>query len=821
MNILNKYLYRVIVEKKGRMFLLLFSIVISTALLILSLATIDLITEMYVDQAKKEYGSYNVQIKSSNGDLFNYEDLIIDDSNSKKMTMIESNGYVADSQEKEFKVLGIDKEELDNFDCMNEIVSKNEEFKDKKVIISKKTKKELNVELGEKISLCINGQKAEYEVTSIYEKEGLFCNDGEENFTVIIPKENAESYLNEKEKISLVFLAVKSNDINKWIENFNINNDNLNVIASKTYDEEVIYSQLEWIQQPMIFMLIITLLMTAFIIISAFNLIISERIKVMGTFLSQGATNGQIMRLLVKEGIIYGIIGGIIGLILGTFMTKFISNYSVYGFSFSKYENYSISKVYLLIGFIFAIIFSGITVIISVSKISKISIKDIILDKVKEQDMKKSKSYVVGIILILIVCILNAFEKKVDYIFSIPCICIYIIAAILVISFLVKAICVPIAKFFKGRQVIGMLAFKNLSTSNIMCGNITLISVCIMSIVIISSLSNSIIEVINGSFEKMNFDICVVSNYSNSEKVNEKINEEFGDNDVYKVGIVSANLDNDILKPINLYYVEPKKYGGFDDYMYYENKDKQLSELEEEDSGIIICKRVAKNYGIKEGEEISLTVNNKIIKLKVTSIVDPKMYASGNYNIISNKTASEILGYKYSNIYYLKTDLDKEQVKEKLKGLGVEVQDKNDKIEEASSEMKQFVDILSVFSYITIIVGGFGIISNVSISFLQRKKSIAILTSLGMNTKLKSSLLVLESIIMGSIGYIIGIIFGKFSLVLIKPVFKFLMLDLDLTFPITTMALIGILIIIMMVIISLPSIIKCKHMDIVKELKYE
>lgn len=817
MNILNKYLFHTIKEKLFRQFLMLFAIIISTALLILSLSVVDLLTDIYLQQAVEEYGDYNIKIKEANGAVWNLDD-IEELKDITKLSLLESAGYVINDSDKEFIVLGVDYEEFENYSSMKPIETNFSSFDGQKVFISTKVASSLNVAINDIIPLFIDGQEKDYTVVGIYENEGLFKYDGEEVFSVIVPKENLAMYNNDHNNCTTVLGCVDKNSVVDWSNRFNENND---LICTQNYDEVLIKGQFEWIQTPLIFMLIITLMMSTFIISCTFKVIVNERLPIFGTFFSQGATYGQVNRLLLKEGIIYGMFGGLLGCVAGYYLTQFVSNYSVYGMDIAKFEKYSVNTIYYLVGFLFAIILSSVTVLFTVRSIKKMQLKEVILNLISTIQSNRKQMLIVGIVCVCLTAIMSILEEKVSYVLSIPCVCIFLVGAIILIPYIIMIICVPIAKFFRGKSIVAMLAFQNVATTTILKNNITLIAVCIMSITIISSLSASITDVINGSYHRMNFDVCANINISKSGEFSEKLYLEFPDSEIYTVGSITSYLDDDTLKAINMYYVDTENYAGFDDYMEFDNKEKQLAELNEIENGIILSKRMAKTYGIKQGDFIKLAVSDSTYEMLVTSIVDCKMYASGNYNIISKKTAETMFSYDNPTQYYIQTDLSKEDVKDKLKGYGAEIIDKDDLIEDSENEMKQFIDILSVFSYIMMIMAAFGIISNVMISFIQRKKEMAVYTSLGMSNCKKVAVLLLESIFMTLLGIILGVVIGGISLVLIADVFTFLMLDLTLEYNVKILFIVSIATIVLVLLMFIPLIRKFMKINVIKELKFE
>ena len=64
-------------------------------------------------------------------------------------------------------------------------------------------------------------------------------------------------------------------------------------------------------------LLTIVILLSAVIISSSFKLIIVERMPVIGTFFSQGATKKNIIFVLLTESSLFGILGGVLAFLIG------------------------------------------------------------------------------------------------------------------------------------------------------------------------------------------------------------------------------------------------------------------------------------------------------------------------------------------------------------------------------------------------------------------------------------------------------------------------------------------------------------------------
>ena len=160
-------------------------------------------------------------------------------------------------------------------------------------------------------------------------------------------------------------------------------------------------------------------------------------------------------------------------------------------------------------------------------------------------------------------------------------------------------------------------------------------------------------------------------------------------------------------------------------------------------------------------------------------------------------------------------------MKQELSGYGAEITDKQDQVDAAEEEMRQFTDILSVFSYVIMIMGALAVISNVTISFLQRKKDMAVMTSIGISPPQKTGMLLLESLTVAVAGIVFGVISGGISLYLLGDVFTLLMLDLNLGYDGAVLGVISLATVLIVMLTAVPVVIKCEKLDIVKELKYE
>ena len=125
------------------------------------------------------------------------------------------------------------------------------------------------------------------------------------------------------------------------------------------------------------------------------------------------------------------------------------------------------------------------------------------------------------------------------------------------------------------------------------------------------------------------------------------------------------------------------------------------------------------------------------------------------------------------NYYYdcvgilLNEGVDREAFIEKLKK---DYKDRNISIttrEEVSANlhdtMAEMTSLVTGFAMIAIVVGCVGILNNFVISFIERKRSLAVLKSIGMNKKQVKKMLLIEGAIVGIVGAAVGLLGGTLS----------------------------------------------------------
>ena len=133
----------------------------------------------------------------------------------------------------------------------------------------------------------------------------------------------------------------------------------------------------------------------------------------------------------------------------------------------------------------------------------------------------------------------------------------------------------------------------------------------------------------------------------------------------------------------------------------------------------------------------------------------------------------------------------------------------------------QMLIVLSIFSYMAIFIAAIGIFNNISIGFMQRKKEIAVLKSVGMSRWKITEMIIIESILSVVWAVIISVSYVTLGLSLLSRFLNVLNmpLDIEMNFKVVPQYFIASLVIIL--IATIPALIKNRKLSIIQEIRYE
>ena len=213
---------------------------------------------------------------------------------------------------------------------------------------------------------------------------------------------------------------------------------------------------------------------------------------------------------------------------------------------------------------------------------------------------------------------------------------------------------------------------------------------------------------------------------------------------------------------IDIYVVIPEAKGNLNRYINLIMKGK---ELKLSDDGVIITQKLSKLINKKAGDTVEISVNNKIIKAKISAVTEQYVQ---HFIYMSPEYYKELTGDKLKfNSFYGLLKNTSENAENTTSGVLTSISDigsvsfKNNMLFDVNKSIK------SINSVVVILIVSAGVLAFVviynltNININERRRELATIKLLGFYNKELASYIYRENIVLTIIGSLIGIIFGK------------------------------------------------------------
>lgn len=565
--------------------------------------------------------------------------------------------------------------------------------------------------------------------------------------------------------------------------------------------------------------------MSIFIIYSSFKVITTEKLPIIGTFRSIGATKRMTNFLLLGESLLYGIVGGILGCGVGVgilYLMSYALSRMVNGSEGMEFQTtIQFSGLNFVLAFMMAVVLCFVSSIIPILKVSKIPIKDIVLNSVQKNTTRKRLWLILGLVF-MVAALASSFIESNDLrpIFG----SIGMIMTLTAIVMLVPYITSVFVKIFETLYVfvfgnIGILAAKNLRENQNIINNISMLAIGIACLLLINTASYDNVISITDQFKNSLYDIEMYTNKAdrNIEKrllIIDGVQEVYGDYEAYGIELTDRNDRISRLKGI-----DKSKILDFWNIEMNGDIDETFERLDE-GRNILITHTLREKLNLKEGDLVNLKLKSGEKGYKVIGFFDD-FATNKNIGLISQRFFKADMQYKYYSSIYIKTSKNPEDVLKRIEAefirLKPYLQTKSKLQEEYLSSNQQVTLLMSGFSILAIVIGVFGVLNNLLISFLVRKRSLAVFKSIGMSKVQTVKMIFIEAVTGGAIGGLLGVIAGTLMIVILAGTNN----SKNIHFPISSYIIYVFGGIILMVIASIIPALKSSKLDIVSSIKLE
>jgi putative ABC transport system permease protein len=834
MRILIKFIIKSMLEKKVKTLLIILAVTLSATLFFASTSLSDNLVEVYKKRMVQTVGNAEIIVTPNeespspyvNGNLAKRlsgdTEYIIKGISALGDYKVESGRFDT------IQLLGMNLKDLRQLNDLIIIQQENlEPFANSKVIISKYTADTYKLKLGDTMQFKINNIMRRLRVSAIVAPVGLFLNEANVKYA-IVPFETMSKYCDSKGNPNILY--IKGNgvkDIEQLTEDFK--NIYSKYEVAPPFTEEKLKGDVSSIATPLLLLTIMIGFMSIFIIYSSFKVIVLQKLPAIGTFRSIGASKKIIVRVMILESLFYGMIGGLLACILGVIilyiLTAVATPDELRGVTDIKLN---ISGMRLLITFILANFICLISSILPIINVSRLPVKDIVLNIVALKPKNTGKSSLFGLILVCIGAVLPGISPSSLALAStvITIICIFV-GIINVLPLLVKVsafIFEKISELLFGN--IAVIALKNIKGDKSILNSISLITIGISVLLMVNTASSNLSkELIDVMGRVMIYDVGISfpsmdRTHISTMARNENIESVYP---YYQLTFVEIDeLDEKISLVDGVSRIDYSEYMNID----FIGDQEQLFQELQTGRNIVITKIFQKRYELNIGDTLTLDLPKGKKAYTIIGFADTMMNV-GSFALIGENYLKMDTGQIYYSGAYINVkdgvdaDVLKEEVRKTFKDYSTNIHSVNETKSVMKSGTKQLTSMLTGFSVLALAIGIVGVVNNLLISFIERKRSIAVLKSVGMSRKQVVQMIIIEALCTGLIGTIAGVIGGSMLvglMPLMMEVMKVIMPVRHLTETFYIYLLGGVSI---TIIASITPLIKASKLNIIEAIKYE
>jgi putative ABC transport system permease protein len=186
-----------------------------------------------------------------------------------------------------------------------------------------------------------------------------------------------------------------------------------------------------------------------------------------------------------------------------------------------------------------------------------------------------------------------------------------------------------------------------------------------------------------------------------------------------------------------------------------------FADIFREVDGVYVTHRFSERYSMGKGDFISADVYDGRYRLQIVGVFDGETLPA-NLVIMDLGNFQEYFG-KTGLLSRLDVSAD-EDARERIRGLlpsNLLLQEKERIIENRKALLKSFRYNLQFVSFISILVGIFLLYNTVFISVVKRRTEIGILRGLGAGKKTIVGIFLIQGLVLGSVGSLLGIVLGQ------------------------------------------------------------
>lgn len=830
MKIILKYIITNVKERKLRSGVMLLSILLSTTLLFVSFSIGASYESAQRKMARGMAGSAALSVSSLSGAVTSQDIPDLPDIGAavgilKGSALYHENGY--------YETIDLIAADLPSLNKINPPrLTEGEELSDfegDRILLPDRFTSKYGIQTGDDFSLWIEGTPVTLEVAAIAAYDTVFLRHTR-GATALLPMETLAVLTGQTEGFSEILIApadgVSAAALKEALAAALA--DGLQV--TETVKEAQIAADARQKSMPFFLISFFSLTMSVFIIYSSYKVITLDRLPVIGTFRSIGATQKTVTRILLLESMLYGIMGGLLGIPVGIALLRLILQGMGQSLSQGIEIPVIVSPAGILLSFAVAVVVSLLSAWLPIRRASRLPVKEVVLGTVEEARSSHRFIAVSGVILFAISALLpRAVTKDLLYPAGGFSLLGLIASAILFVPLFTNLVARGMERLYGavfGNE--GRLAARNMRDNRNTSQNITLLFISISAVIAIQVVGDFVTayvsDVFNGAelqgFADGHMDPAFVEQVQNMEGVEKLLPLHVFENSIQTGKTVSPDRENNITFTRLEGTDNPDWYSSMFALHYTESQRPEASVFQSERT-ILLSESCMERSGFSTGDIITLSDGNASYNYKIAGSF--KSRATDVEAVISSRWAADDFGASsYDFLAYTAADPDAVMVQ--IRDLFGNTSNWSRTVEEfntdALSTVGAFLQPMHSMTYFILLLAAVGVINNLLINYMQKRRITAMYKSVGLSNRQNMKMTLIEGFSSGLIGAIIAIVVSYLE---IQTIFLVAGPKISMSphLEISTFLSAGLMGIGVTLLGSAVPILKSRRMKLVEEIKFE
>lgn len=825
MKIILKYVITNVRESKIRTAVMLLSIVLSTMLLFVSFSIGVSYENAQQKMARGMAGSATISVQAKNrnimaDDIPNIPAAAVKAGILKGSAVYHENGY--------YETVDLLAPDLATFCQMNKPRLKNggeiSNFSGNQIILPDRFTSKYGIEKGDHITLEINRTPTVFEVAEIAAYDTVFLRHTR-GVTALLPQTALSQLLGQPEGYSEILIQPASGavtqDLITQLENALPHSD---YAISEIVNDAQIAADARQKSMPFFLISFFSLTMSIFIIYSSYKVITLDRLPVIGTFRTIGATEKNVTYILLLESMLYGCAGTLLGIPAGVLVLKSI----LQGMGQSLAQGIEITAIISLPTIFFSVFTVVLATVLSaylpIRRASKLPIKEVVLGATEEKCVPHTIILGIGVVLFIVSFILpDIASDKMLYLAGGFSLLGFIAGTVLIIPLLTNFTAALLERLygviFKNE---GRLAARNMRDNKNITQNVTLLFISISAVIIITIVGNFVTTYVSDVFHGA--ELQGFADGPMEPEFIEKVRAMDGIGEILPLyvfhetatgnGVPVSRLEaTEQLESYNsmlaLHYTDPSMQEKAEASFAAGNRTVILSESCIERIGCSVGDAIVLSYEAREAPYV-IAGSFKSRATDVEAVI-PAACAISDFNV---KT--------YGFLAY--TAADPEAVMVQIRDLFGNTSNWSRTVEEFNTDalatVGAFLSPMHSMTSFILLLTPVGIINNLLINYIQKRRTLAMYKSIGLSNRQNMKITLLEGFSTGLLGTIIAIFVSYLE---IRTVFTVAAPKLSMlpVLDIWTFVRAGAFGILITLFGSMVPIFKTRRMKLIEEIKFE